>query len=135
MKKVLEVLNKIFRFLPPTILYAVIVSLIAGIVLSLCISSADSVLYCLILLFSFIGAMVSFLTYAIIAAKRNINHEKCGKKSFYYLSGLCEGFETIVALFLMCIFFDYIKTISIVFSIMCLITTATRSYYAFRDFY
>ena len=47
-------------------------------------------------------------------------------KSIYYLGGLTEGFETIVALCLMCIAPAYFWLISSIFGIMCWITAATR---------
>ncbi|NEP63383.1 MAG: hypothetical protein F6K31_41870, partial [Symploca sp. SIO2G7] len=49
-----------------------------------------------------------------------------GRKSLYYLGGLAEGFETIIALVLMCLLPDSFFWIAVVFGVMCWITTATR---------
>lgn len=106
----------------------------SGVVFAFGIMNSSFLIYSLILLFSFIGPITSFLAYAIIAAKHKINHEKCGKKSFYYLSGLCEGTETILTLILMCLFPYYFPFIAIIYAGMCIITTISRVYMARRDF-
>ena len=48
-----------------------------------------------VLLSSFAMSMVVFLAYAIMAEKRGISTESQGKKSFFYMTGLAEGSETI----------------------------------------
>lgn len=98
----------------------------AGIVFAFGVSKKEFAFPALFLLFSFIGPMVSFLAYAIIAAKRGIETQKQGKKSFYYLEGLCEGFETILALLLMCLFPEYFTCICVVFGALCWLTTIGR---------
>ncbi|TVP43116.1 MAG: CDP-alcohol phosphatidyltransferase family protein, partial [Halomonas sp.] len=47
-------------------------------------------------------------------------------KAFYYLEGLTEGTETVLALVLFCLFPQYFPTLATLFAIACLITTATR---------
>lgn len=86
------------------------------------------------LIFSFMGSASSFLTYAVIATKKNLNHNKQGKKSFYYLAGLCEGTETIFAFTLFCLFPDYFVPLAIIFGILCWVTTAGRILQARKDF-
>ncbi|MEC8727211.1 MAG: CDP-alcohol phosphatidyltransferase family protein, partial [Pseudomonadota bacterium] len=46
------------------------------------------------LIFCFVGTGSSFLTFAIIAAKHDIDIYPHSHKSFYYLGGLTEGAET-----------------------------------------
>jgi phosphatidylglycerophosphate synthase len=78
------------------------------------------------LIFSFIGTATSFLAYAIMAAKRGITTELRGKKSLYYLGGLTEGTETIVAFVLACLWPACFPLIAWLFGGLCWLTTATR---------
>jgi len=78
------------------------------------------------LLFCIITTGTSFLAYAIIAAKNNMETEHQGKKSFYYSYGLMEGTETILFLCLMCFLPQYFVILCIIFGVLCLVTTATR---------
>ena len=48
------------------------------------------------LLFAFIGTGSSFLAFAALAAKHQIDNPGYAHKSFYYLGGLTEGTETIL---------------------------------------
>ena len=75
---------------------------------------------------SFMAPAATFLAYAIFAAKHGITTEIRGAKSLYYLGGLTEGFETILALSLMCAFPDWFPAIAVVYAIMCWITGGTR---------
>lgn len=88
----------------------------------------------LFLIFSFIGPISSFLAYAIIAAKRKKTTEHQGKKSFYYLSGICEGTETALILLAFCIFPSYFSFLAIFYGILCWMTTFGRIYNAWIDF-
>lgn len=107
----------------------------AGIVFAFGVANPDKLLYASFLIFSFIGPMSSFLAYAIVAAKQKIETVRRGHKSFYYLGGLCEGLETIIALVLMCLFPHYFAVICVVFGVLCWMTTAGRVYCAWDDFH
>lgn len=100
--------------------------LYAGMVFAFALSNTDLALYAAFLLFSFIAPMVTFLAFATIAANRNWQTEAQGKKSFYYLSGLCEGGETMVFLLLICWLPNYFIYMSVIFGIMCWLTAAGR---------
>lgn len=79
------------------------------------------------LIFSFMGATSSFLAYAIMSAKQEKKPcAKRGKKSFHYLGGLSEGFETFVALSIVCLFPWTFPTVALVYGIMCWLTTLGR---------
>ncbi|MGH6917803.1 MAG: CDP-alcohol phosphatidyltransferase family protein [Geminicoccaceae bacterium] len=78
------------------------------------------------LIFSFIGTATSFLAFAIMAAKRGITTELRGKKSLYYLGGLTEGSETILAFVLACLWPAWFPLIAWLFGGLCWLTTATR---------
>jgi len=78
------------------------------------------------LIFSFIGTGSSFLAFAIMAGKRNIENPVYQHKSLYYMGGLTEGTETIGCFILLCLFPAYFATIAYTFAALCWITTTTR---------
>jgi phosphatidylglycerophosphate synthase len=78
------------------------------------------------LIFSFIGTGASFLAYATMAAKRGVASELRGRKSLYYLGGLTEGTETILAFVLACLWPALFPWIALIFGLLCWLTTATR---------
>jgi len=78
------------------------------------------------LIFSFVGTGASFLTYAIVAAKRGLSTDLRGAKSFYYLGGLTEGTETIAVFVAMCLFPQSFWWLAWAFGGLCWITTVTR---------
>ena len=78
------------------------------------------------LIFSFIGTGTSFLAYAIMVSKRGLNSKKYGKKGFFYLGGLTEGFETIVFMVFICLVPDWFVETATFFGILCWLTTFGR---------
>jgi len=78
------------------------------------------------LLFAFIGTGSSFLAFAALAAKHQIDNPGYAHKSFYYLGGLTEGTETILLFVLGCLFPDYFAVLAWVFGALCWMTTFTR---------
>ncbi|HEY8190253.1 MAG TPA: CDP-alcohol phosphatidyltransferase family protein [Micavibrio sp.] len=86
------------------------------------------------LVFSFMGTASSFLAYAVIAVKRGINHEEQGKKSYFYLGGLAEGTETMIAFTLICLLPGHFGMIASLFGALCWLTTAGRVMQGVRDF-
>jgi phosphatidylglycerophosphate synthase len=78
------------------------------------------------LILSFVGTGSSFLAFAIMAAKRGIASELRGRKSLYYLGGLTEGTETILAFVLACLLPAWFPLIAWGFGALCWLTTATR---------
>jgi phosphatidylglycerophosphate synthase len=87
-----------------------------------------------VLLFSFMGTGSSFLTYAIIAAKRGETTEIRGRKSLYYLGGLTEGTETFAFLAAILVFPQAFVPLAYVFAAACWITTVSRMLAAVRAF-
>ncbi|MCA6224966.1 MAG: CDP-alcohol phosphatidyltransferase family protein, partial [Phenylobacterium sp.] len=59
--------------------------------------------FALLLTASFTLTAVSFLAYATLAAKRGLETQAHGLKSFFYSTGLAEGAETLLAFVLMCL--------------------------------
>jgi len=78
------------------------------------------------LILSFVGTGSSFLAYAVMAARRGITTELRGRKSLYYLGGLTEGTETILAFVLACLLPAWFPLIAWIFGALCWLTTATR---------
>ncbi|MGC0371746.1 MAG: hypothetical protein DGJ47_000446 [Rickettsiaceae bacterium] len=106
----------------------------SGIVFAFGISDPEKALYSAFLIFSFIGPITSFLAYAIIAAKQNKICNKRGRKSFYYCGGICEGFETFLALSLLCLLPQHHNIICLIYGLLCWITAFGRCYCAWIDF-
>ncbi|PJB72128.1 MAG: CDP-alcohol phosphatidyltransferase [Alphaproteobacteria bacterium CG_4_9_14_3_um_filter_47_13] len=106
----------------------------SGIIFFFAVGRPETALPAAFLLFSIMGSASSFLAYAILAAKREIIHEKQGQKSFYYVAGLCEGSETILFLVLMCLFPDFFIVLALVFSGLCWLTTGGRILLAAKNF-
>ncbi|WP_076586916.1 CDP-alcohol phosphatidyltransferase family protein [Vibrio ostreicida] len=84
------------------------------------------------LIFAFIGTGCSFLAFAVMASKRNIDNPVYKSKSLYYMSGLTEGTETIACFILFCLFPEYFAILAYVFGSACWFTTFTRLYSGFH---
>ncbi|MGB5723674.1 MAG: CDP-alcohol phosphatidyltransferase family protein [Parasphingorhabdus sp.] len=90
--------------------------------------------FALILVGSFTLTGISFLAYAVMAAKAGLETDAHGKKSFFYNTGLAEGTETIIAFVSMCLLPQYFAIIATVYSAMCVITVIQRTIAAKTDF-
>lgn len=106
----------------------------SAVVFGVALGQPEQALWAAFLIFSFVGTGVSFLAFAIIAAKRGLSTNTRGKKSIFYLGGLAEGTETIVTFVLICLFPGAFPWIAGIFGAMCWITTAFRIYEARRAF-
>ncbi|MEL0637124.1 CDP-alcohol phosphatidyltransferase family protein [Marinomonas sp. TI.3.20] len=93
---------------------------------------AENALAASFLIFAFMGTGSSFLAFAIMAEKRNIERLDYGRKSLYFLGGLTEGTETILFLVLICLLPSYFSVLAYVFGAACWVTTATRIYAGYR---
>lgn len=90
----------------------------------------------LVLVASFVVTGVSFLAFAVIAAKRGAQTDAHGKKSFFYSTGVAEGAETIAVFIAMCIFPAWFGMIAYAYAGLCALTVIQRSALAtvmFRD--
>ena len=83
-----------------------------------------------ILLASFFGTGSTFLALAIFERKNLLLDSH--NKSFFHVGGLIGGGITIFFLSLMMIFPNSFNLISIIFSILCIIGTIERIYYAYN---
>ncbi|WP_296717214.1 CDP-alcohol phosphatidyltransferase family protein [Erythrobacter sp.] len=98
--------------------------------------SAANTLPALVLTASFVLTGVSFLAFAVIAAKRGDTTEAHGRKSFFYSTGLAEGTETIAVFIAMCLFPSWFGAIAYGYAALCVLTVVQRSAIAasaFRD--
>ena len=79
-----------------------------------------------VLLLSFFANGTTFLAYAIMAEKRDIETSAQGVKSLYYMSGLAEGAETILAIVLFCMFPAYFAEIAYTYAALCYASAVGR---------
>ena len=86
------------------------------------------------LLAGFCLTCASFLTFATIAAKRGLETEAHGRKSFFYSTGLVEGTETIAFFLLMTAFPAWFPTLAWIFAALCVLTAIQRSALAMKLF-
>lgn len=80
-----------------------------------------------VLVASFVLTGVSFLAFAVIAAKRGEATEAHGRKSFFYSTGLAEGAETIAVFIAMCLFPAWFGAIAYGYAGLCVLTVVQRS--------
>ncbi|MGE0769569.1 MAG: CDP-alcohol phosphatidyltransferase family protein [Hyphomicrobiaceae bacterium] len=95
---------------------------------------AENALAASALLLAFVGTGSSFLAFSVIAAKRGISSMSFPQKGVYYLGGLTEGTETFVAFAAMCLWPASFAALAQAFTILALITTATRWWWGWRIF-
>ena len=90
----------------------------------------------LVLVASFVLTGVSFLAFAVIAAKRGAETTAHGRKSFFYSTGLAEGAETIAVFIAMCLMPAWFGALAFAYAALCVATVFQRSAMAaavFRD--
>ena len=84
------------------------------------------------LLVTFMATGSSFLAFAVMAGKHKLANPKYPNKSLHYMSGITEGFETIVAFVLFCLYPDYFVGIALIFGLLCWITAIIRIWAGFK---
>jgi phosphatidylglycerophosphate synthase len=95
---------------------------------------AQNALPAAVLLAAFIGTGSSFLAFAIVAEKNRIASTAFPNKSFYFLGGLTEATETIVALSAMCLWPAAFPLIAYGFAALCAITIVMRIGWGWQRF-
>jgi phosphatidylglycerophosphate synthase len=88
----------------------------------------------LVLVASFVLTGVSFLAFAVIAAKRGAETTAHGRKSFFYSTGLAEGTETIAVFIAMCLAPGWFAGLAYGYAALCVLTVFQRSAMAVRAF-
>lgn len=96
--------------------------------------SAANTLPALVLVASFVLTGVSFLAFAVIAAKRGTETTAHGRKSFFYSTGLAEGTETIAVFIAMCLFPAWFAVLAYGYAALCVLTVFQRSAMAMSAF-
>lgn len=86
------------------------------------------------LLTSFYANGASFLSFAILAAKRQMKTEMQGVKSLYFTSGILEGTETIALFVVICVFPAAFVPLAWGFGFLCFVTAFARIALARRVF-
>ncbi|MCY4473482.1 MAG: CDP-alcohol phosphatidyltransferase family protein [Kistimonas sp.] len=92
---------------------------------------ATNALAAAFLLFCFTGTGTSFLAFACMAAKNQLQPEQ-PPKSLYYLEGLTEGTETLLFFGAACLWPTGFPVLAWCFGALCLVTTATRLLRGYR---
>lgn len=85
-----------------------------------------------VLLMSFFANGTTFLAYAIMAERRKLETSAQGVKSLYYVSGLAEGFETVIALAAFCIWPQHFPVIAYSYAVLCFLSAFGRILIAWR---
>lgn len=79
-----------------------------------------------LLLASFLANGSAFLAFSALAQKRGLTTAVQGQKSIYYLSGLAEGFETIVFMVAVCLFPAAFPALAGAFALLCWLSAIAR---------
>lgn len=87
-----------------------------------------------VLLAAFIGTGSSFLAFAAVAEKRQLQSLAFPDKSFYFLGGLTEATETIAAFVAMCLWPQWFAHIAYGFAVLCGITVVLRVGWGWQRF-
>jgi phosphatidylglycerophosphate synthase len=85
------------------------------------------------LLASFIGTGASFLAFAVMAAKKGLQTAAYPNKSFYFLGGLTESTETLIAFCAMCLWPQHFTMIAFCFAGLCCLTIVSRIWFGWRN--
>ncbi len=78
------------------------------------------------LLLSFVATQTTFLATSWLVEKNKLLISEGQNKSFFYVGGITEGFETIICFIMMLIFYEFINYIAYIFGILCWITFISR---------
>ena len=97
-------------------------------------AAAENMPFAVALIASFTLTGISFLSFAVLAAKRGLETSDHGQKSFFYNTGLAEGTETIITFVLMCLVPGQFALIASVYAVLCLLTVLQRSIAAYMNF-
>jgi phosphatidylglycerophosphate synthase len=99
------------------------------------LAAPANLLPALLLVASFTLTGISFLAFAVIAAKRGEETTAHGRKSFFYSTGLAEGTETIACFIAMCLWPQHFGLIALAYAGLCLLTVVQRSLLAWKQFH
>lgn len=78
------------------------------------------------LLLSFYVNGTSFIGFALLAEKHDMETDAQGQKTLYYSNGLLEGTETIAFFIALCLFPSLFAPLAWLFAVLCVATTVLR---------
>lgn len=78
------------------------------------------------LIASFYANGSAFLAFSTFAEKLGLSTDAQGVKSLYYMSGVAEGFETVVMFLLFCLYAGRFAELAILFGIVCFVSAGAR---------
>ncbi len=87
---------------------------------------AQNALPAAVLLMSFFANGTAFLTFALMADRKGLVTTVQGEKTIKYMTGLAEGFETIIVLIAFCIFPQFFPEIAYVYAALCFVSAGLR---------
>ena len=87
-----------------------------------------------VLILSFYVNGASFLAFAILAEKHELQASPRPSKSFFFTTGLAEATETIIVFVAMCLFPRWFAVIAMAFAAICTYTALARIHLASRTF-
>lgn len=95
---------------------------------------ADNAIAGAFLLISFYVNGASFLGFAVLAEKRQMETNAQGQKSLYYSNGLLEGTETLLFFASICLWPAYFPALAWLFGVACFATAGLRVRAAYEIF-
>lgn len=84
------------------------------------------------LLAAFVGTGSTFLAFAVLAQRRGLTSAAYPRKGLYYLGGLTEATETLLAFAAMCLWPQAFPVLAGVFAGLCGLTVLTRLWFGWR---
>lgn len=85
-----------------------------------------------LLIAAFLANGAAFLAFATLATKRGLAISAQGEKSFFFLSGLAEGSETIIVFAACCLWPEAFAWLAAAFAAMCAMSAAARIVTGYR---
>jgi len=85
-----------------------------------------------LLMVTFMATGATFLAFAVLAPKYQLQNPEYPNKSLHYMGGITEGFETILAFVLFCLWPQHFVWLALVFACLCWITALSRLWAGFH---
>lgn len=118
-------------FLDATLDYVFYAGLIFGFALA---NPSENAVSAAFLLFAFTSSACAMLAYAIVAYKNKAKNKIEIAKSPFYLGGFAQGFETFIAMIILCLIPSGFLFISIVLGIFCFVKACSVVIAAYYNF-
>ena len=106
----------------------------AGVIFGFALANPAHALVAAFLLFAFSASASTMLAYAVIAYKSNSKDKLEFSQSPFYLGGLAQGFETLIALIMLCLLPWLFLPIASLLGVLCLFKTFSIIVTAYYNF-